>query len=53
MHPPIHSNLILNSKFAIIFGVLIFIIGCGTENIIGICAAILLIALGVQVVCHD
>lgn len=40
------------SKCAVIFGVMLFIIGCGTEDIPLICAAALLIGFGGQAVCE-
>ena len=40
------------SKCAVIFGVMLFIIGCGTEDIPLICASALLIGFGGQAVCE-
>ncbi|WP_312694073.1 hypothetical protein [Caproiciproducens sp.] len=42
--------MLLTSKFAVLFGVILFILSCGTENTIGVCASALLIGFGTQAV---
>lgn len=38
----------LTSKLAVIFGVMLLIVGCGTGNIQGACSAALLIGFGTE-----
>ena len=40
------------SKIAVIIGTCLFVIACGTANILGICSAAMLTGLATQVVCR-